>query len=338
MRYVSINDVTPGMVLARDLVDGYSRLLARAGKPVTSNMIYKLRDMGIPGFYIQDRLSKDVNIEPLISEETRQAAINDLRTLNIDNAMDTARKMVKELLSVEKLSLELITLKSYHDYTYQHSVNVATIAAMIGIGLQLSEEELVNLASVGLLHDIGKIWISNDILNKPGALTQEEFEEIKKHPEYGYQMLKKNFNVSATIKTGVFEHHENEDGSGYPRQLIGDKIHRYAKIIHIADVYDALTSKRPYRDPSCPSDAIEFLLANCSSMFDEKYVRIFTKYVPAYPKGVTVELSNGEKGIVIENYADFVLRPKIIFFNGKEVSLKDDMSYMSVVINRAIVW
>ena len=331
MRFKNIEEVVANEVLALPLYDDHNRLLVNSGIKLTNNIIKKIENLGISGVYIDDELSKGIEIEPILDPNTQSKIIRHLKSINIDKALNDAKKIV-ETLKNQKKFCDYINIKTFDNYTYEHSLSVSIYATLVAIACGFKEKELENISLSGLLHDLGKKCIDDFILNKPDKLTDDEYEEIKKHSSFGYNIVKDDFQISATIKTTIYEHHENEDGTGYPRHLKGNEIYKFAKIIHIVDVYDALISKRPYKNPLPPVKALDYIKEKTGTMFDPYYVDIFMKIVPAYPKGLMVELSNGEKGIVIENYTGFVLRPKIRLINGKEISLKDDIEYKDIEI------
>ena len=151
--------------------------------------------------------------------------------------------------------------------------------AKSGIELGLSEKQLENLAEGALLHDLGKSAISNDIIHKPDLLTDEEYEEVKKHTVIGYNMLKDNYDVPSPVKSIIYQHHENEDGTGYPMGVKRDKIYKLAKIVHIADVYDALISKRPYKEAFPKEKAISIMKEGIGTQFDPELAPIFIDIV-----------------------------------------------------------
>lgn len=331
MRFVNAEDLRENDKLATALYDENYVLLINSGRLLTTNNIKKIQEKGISGVYIDDTISQGIEIENVISVRLKEKTIQDLKKFNIDLALENAKNIVSALEETTSFC-DYINAKTFDNYTYEHSLSVAVFSTLVGIACQYREKELINLALAALLHDLGKRCISSDILNKPDKLTSEEFMEIKKHPFFGYNMLKDDILISATVKTSIYQHHENEDGSGYPRGLKGNDIYKFAKIIHITDVYDAITSKRPYKEPNTPMEAIAFIIKNTGKMFDKEFVELFLGVVPAYPKGLMVKLSNGEKGIVVENYKGYVLRPKIRLMDGEEISLKDDLKYKDITI------
>lgn len=322
MRYVIIDDVKPGMVLGRDIYDFAARTLLSEGKELSYDLIQKLKRRGYAGVYIDDEWSKDINIEEIISTELRLNAAMALKELDVDATMKASRQIVEQILQAQSISLDIMDLKSYDDYIYQHSVNVAVLSTIIGMGAGYGADELKDLCLSAIFHDLGKILIDERILNKPGKLNAMENEVVRRHPQLSYDMLYDRWNIPARVKAGVLCHHENEDGSGYPNGLSGDKIHPFAQIIHVADVYDALSSKRPYKEACSYSEALEYLMGGCGTLFNKEIVEIFTKYVAIYPRGMVVELSDGRKALVIENNRNNRLRPKVKLADGSILDLQ----------------
>ncbi len=323
MRFIPIDRVKPGMVLAQSIFDDSACVLLGAYVELTKEYIEKLTERGFPGIYIEDELSKDIEIQEAISNTLRNEAVRSLRDCDIDQAMNVAQKIVEELLNKKTVSLDMIDLRSFDEYTYRHSVNVAVLSTVVGMGMGLSTKELINLCAAAIFHDLGKLEIAEEILNKPGRLTDEEFAIMKQHPVLSYELIKSKWNISSTTKKAVLSHHENEDGSGYPHGLERDQIHLYAKIVHVADVYDALTTRRPYKKPYSPAEAMEYLMGGCGILFDQKIVKAFMRKVPLYPKGATVLLSTDESALIVENQKQNNMRPVVRLEDGTQIDLND---------------
>lgn len=322
MRYVSLKDAEPGMNLAYDVYDSYGRTLISNHADITLAYISRLEQLGFSGVYIQDELSRGIEIEPVITPQLRAEGLACVRTQNIDKCQDVAKNMVEQIASGGRLSLDLTDLRTFDDYTYAHSVNVAVYSCVIGLGLKLGTEDLNNLVMASLLHDFGKMSIDEKIVNKPGVLTSEEYSIMKSHVVKSYEMIKNKVGISAQIKQAVLYHHENEDGSGYPHGVEGSELSLYTKILHVADVYDALTSKRPYKQPYSPYEASEYLMGACDMMFDREVVLAFLRYVPLFPKGTTVKLSDGRDAIIYDNTGNRNLRPILRMMDGELLDLQ----------------
>lgn len=336
MRYLKIEDARPGMVLAKGVYDSESRLLLAEHQELTAEYIRKLHKWGYPGFYIHDEFSEGIEVDETISVELRNKGVEALRKRNIDQTLEVAKNIVDQILSNGTTAIDMVDLRTFDDYTYRHSVNVAVISTILGMGMHLSRSMLEEVCVAAIFHDLGKLMIDSDILNKPDRLTVEEFQEVKKHPELSVKLLKKRYKVTDASKEAVLHHHENEDGSGYPDGITRDDIPLYSKIIHVADVYDALTSKRPYKDPYTPSEAIEYLMGGCNILFDESIVRAFMKCVPVYPKGATITLSDNRLAVVYENNPN-PLRPKVKVETGEIIDLGNVRGNLNLTVNPTCV-
>ena len=173
MRFVSIEDARPGMCLAYDLYDSMGRTMVGSGCELTASYINKLNEYGFSGIYIEDEQSKDIYIEATIPEKLRQEGFKCVQENDIDRCAEIAQQIVENLLSRENVCLDMTDLRSYDDYTYAHSVNVAVLCCVIGMGMGMSERDLNYLVTAALLHDLGKLAIPKEILNKPGRLTPD---------------------------------------------------------------------------------------------------------------------------------------------------------------------
>lgn len=323
MRYIALCDVEPGMRLAYDLYDSFGRTLVGGNCELTTYYIDKLHEYGFDGIYIDDEISKGINVESVVLPQLRNEGLQCVREGDIDGCRRVAHQMVKDILERGVLSLDMTDLRIYDDYTYAHSVNVATICCVIGIGMEMKEENLTDLVTAALLHDLGKLQIPEEILNKPGRLTPEEYQVMKSHVTLSYELISERWDLSAQIKEAVFCHHENVDGSGYPNGTDGSGQTLFTKILHVADVYDALVSARPYKKPYCSYEACEYLMGGCGIMFEQKVVEVLLKFVPLYPKGTEVILSDGRRGIIYENSGIHNLRPMIRLMDGSMIDLMD---------------
>lgn len=321
MRFVPITRAVPGMVLSKRIYDAQQRVLLGANMELTQDFIDKLAERGLPGFYIEDNFTKDILIEDVIPEELRGRAVDSLVKSDIDGTLNAVCEIVENLRSMDMISIDMLDLRTFDEYTYRHSVNVAILATIVGIGMNLTKDSLVELCAAAILHDIGKLQIDPDILNKPSRLTADEYEVMKTHSNRSYEMIKNKIEITARTKVGVLHHHENVDGTGYPLGLKGSDIHFFARIIHVVDVYDALTTARPYKSAYSPLESTEYLISGKEVMFDPEVVDAFTKYVPIYPKGMSVILSTDEEAVVVENHMNNMARPVIRTLDGKDIDL-----------------
>jgi len=250
----------------------------------------------------------------------------------IEGAYELGDKLCNIINQSESLYVNLAKLKISDEYTYRHCVDVATMAAVLAKSIGESEEFVRDIAVCGLLHDIGKEEIPTKILCKPSKLTTEEFEIIKSHPAHGYKLLMDNPKISEEIRQGILNHHENMDGTGYPRRLKGNKIGKMAQLITIVDVYDALITERPYKPSKTPATAIETMFT-MSNKFNTDYFRSFMAILNAFPNGSKIVLNDGQTATVVRQNRSYPLRP-VIKLEPTEVivDLSSDKDYLTRII------
>lgn len=324
MKYVFINNLKQGNILAKTIFDNDCNILLSANSRLTEQNIAGLEKLGFKGLYIYDA-SDDAQQIDLLSDETRQAALKSLKHMNIDDCLFIANTITNNILEKPEILYDLMNICSYDNGTYMHCINVAILATMIGVDLHLSNETLCKLSQAALLHDIGKTCINERMINKAGRLTDEEYSMMKRHAGYGYNILKKNDLISEEIRLGILHHHENEDGSGYPFGLKGDKIPLFAKIIHVADVYDAMISKRSYKNTINPADVLEYMMGNIT-VFDISVIIALINCVTLYPIGTEVLLSDGNAGFIYKNIKGYPQRPLVKNKNGQIISLMQNLN------------
>jgi len=248
------------------------------------------------------------------------------------SSLDIFKELEAAIFKNDAVAIDVNLIKVSDEYTFKHSVDVAAIAMMIGREYGLSRDGIHQLGIAGLLHDVGKSKIPNEILNKPGKLTDEEFEIIKNHSLYGFEILKEKNCFSPLILDGVLHHHEKMNGTGYPDCLKDEQISLFSKILSVADIYDALVTKRPYKGPISGRQALEMVLA-LGEELDNKVIQSFVESVILYPVDSIVELSNGEMAKVVENNKRYPMRPKVVEIQtGKIYDLCNDHRYNNIVV------
>lgn len=343
MRFLAIDRVEPGSRLAKPLYGPHGVVLLRQNVILTESILSRLKQKGYSGLFIEDEISEGIVIYDVVDEELKFRTASRLESIlsqngNLEELKPLITEIVDSIISNADVEINMNYMWTHHEYTYFHCVNVGILAVSIGIKLDLCREELINLGTAGILHDIGKKDIPVEILDKPGKLSDEEYDMIKLHPEYGYYILADADSLSSATKIGVLEHHERYDGSGYPRGLKGDEITLFGRILAVADTFDAMTSDRTYRNAYSPSEAVEFLMGTGNHLYDSKVIHAFIRCVTVYPVGTCVELSDGTQGIILKNYSDNVLRPLVRNIITKEIiDLKNDPKYLNLCISKVIV-
>ena len=333
-------NLVPGMVIAEAAYTIDNHLVIQSNTEITEDIIDKLKYYSIKTVRIylnepnETNKSKTNKIEPTYFERIEQSedfkkfknefnaclegfqkTLNNIIIKSSDGLVDEMLSEIESVLEKSRNPLHLLEMmqcmRGYDDLTYTHSINVALISNVIGTWMNLGHDDIETLMIAGMLHDIGKVQVPPEILEKPGPLTETEFDVIKMHSKNGYEKLKNNVLVTSKIKMGVYMHHENINGTGYPMGLEGEQIYKFARIIHVADVYDAITSRRVYKKAQSPNEAVDFLIRNSGAMFDPECVKAFVTYIPVYPKGRNVILSDGEVAVVVENRQQHTLYPVV---------------------------
>lgn len=256
----------------------------------------------------------------IVSYIFREARLGN--ALHVDEAISLVEEITQSVSRNSSALLSLARLKSKDDHTYMHSVAVSTLMIALGKQMGMKKDTLRSLGMAGLLHDIGKMMIPDDVLNKPGKLTDIEFEIIKTHSQRGWEILKPCHDVDDIMLDVCLNHHERMDGSGYPRKLSGEAITLFARMGAICDVYDAMTSDSCYKKAISPSDAIRKIAELQSTHFDQTLFHAFVKTVGIYPTGTLVKLKSGRLAVVAEQTAKSLTTPIVkVFFQQKSTNL-----------------
>lgn len=319
MKVIPIDELEPGMILAKPILrerDGAILLQDRI--ELKPSYIEKIRSLSYTSVCILDQETpEETEVLMPIREETRFKATALLKTtfsqFKENERLDTAKltslvhEIIEQILADPRTVYNLSQIRAFDNYTFTHSVDVAVLAVLIGTAMSLNRNDLGILGIGAMLHDIGKVFTDLRILNKPSRLNPEEYEIIKLHTRIGYESLRTRTNISFLVPHMTLQHHEREDGSGYPRGLVGPRIHRFAKIIAVADVFDAMTSYRLYQEPVTSQMAIQEICENASIKYDRNIVDGFTKIVTPFAVGSILVLNNYQKVAVT-----FVSRQKCL--------------------------
>ncbi|SFH70484.1 HDIG domain-containing protein [Tindallia magadiensis] len=353
MRIVSTSGLRAGTKLGKTVYDEKGLVLLRSGVKLTDSYIFQLKRKNIPAVYVDDDLSHGVEISNVIDQEVRVKAVLQIKDI-FEDIKDRKNKMATRYISdrhyegVKKTfddimgnlqknkgaTMNMAELMSSSLYTYTHSLNVAVLSVLTARSLGLPQDKVKELGVGALLHDIGKMAVPDEILNKQGSLTEAEWKLMKTHPEEGYRMVKDNLSISAYTKAIIMSHHERVDGSGYPNGFSGDKVHLLTQIVSMADIFDAVTSDRCYRDRVPVYQAVEIIMAQVHKGYDEKVFRAFMQNVDLYPPGQIVRLSNGEKAMVLRNNREQPTRPYVRVLNTENEPIYevDLMKHLSLFI------
>lgn len=357
MIYIPLSRARSGMTLAES-VSAPSGLFAllQGGEKLSHYYIHRLASYDIDGIYIEMPGTEGIEPKSVISPRIKQEMTNDFRSLynnyfnrphisssSVTSTRKIAGKIVDNILTREEHLLDMMEIKSYDNYTYSHSLNVGILSAMLGSELDLPRSRLEEITLCALMHDIGKLDIPIEIINKNGAVTPSEFDVIKTHPLKGVERMNKCQNLSNEVLQGIQSHHEKIDGTGYPFGYEGSRIPLFGRILAVADVYDALTSQRSYRKAWQPKEALEYIMNASNSQFDADLVHRFSHLISIYPTGSIIKLSDGSTAVVVKNHPEDIFRPLIRLLDssslgekGYEIDLLEDIRYKYLTINTVL--
>ncbi|MHB1654043.1 MAG: HD-GYP domain-containing protein [Desulfitobacteriaceae bacterium] len=339
MRLVNTRYVEEGAILARPVMNAAGRILLQAEIMLTSAYIERLQRLGFDAVFIKDNRLEDIEVHIALSAHTREVAYQTVSSilqriengkeaeLNVNRVRSTVQEMINDLLYSRDIVGNLSEIQGYDDYTFHHSVNTTVLGLILGIASGYPESRLLELGMGILMHDVGKTKVPPKILNKPTPLSAEEFEEIKRHTLYGFEILRNNRDLSIPSAHVALQHQEKWDGTGYPRGLKGTEIHEFGRLAAVADVYEALTSKRIYRPALQPYQAYEYIIAHSGTHFEPRILSVFAKHIPVYPTGSGVRLNNGQRGNVVKQNSTFPSRPHVRVFYQGDVALKSPIEY-----------
>lgn len=319
IRKVLLESANDSMILAKDVIDHHGRVLITAGALLKQETIVLLKKYEIISVWVVEATGDASNreitvVQNLITAATRLKLVYNIQnafyghggvTAHLSQLKDCVEDVVKELSNRDELLIYLNDIRFKSDYLFIHSVDVGLFSIVIGMALELPYEDICLLGMGGLLHDFGKTRIARDILDKQGPLSLEEFKTVKQHATYGYNILKTEATLDHRIALAALQHHERPDGKGYPWGIKHEDIHLFARIVAVADVYDALTTDRAYRPKIAPHEALRIINQEAGAQFDCTVVKALNKVVVPYHVGSAVKLSDGQCGAIVRlNTAD----------------------------------
>lgn len=334
---VFASQAVPGMVVAEDVYTFNNQMIIAAGTALDDKMITRMKFYSVATIVInKDETGDPVasTVEPILSETTKASAefryyktelpiaINTLKTEihhlvtshSADVDQNALLKCISRLLKQSRNGIHVFDmlhcLRGLNDQTFAHSINVALICYVIGSWLGLPRKELETLTLGGILHDIGKVTLPPELILKPTKLTDDEYETVKTHSVRGYNILREK-NLDNHVKFSAMMHHERCDGSGYPMGLRADQIDSHAKIVAIADVYEAMTSARVYRNAVCPFEVIHILEDEGMTKYDTQYLMCFLEHLTLSYINSNVRLSNGSEGKIVMLNKHSLSRPVV---------------------------
>lgn len=320
MRLVLTENITPEMTLGKNI---YKKgcVYLRAGQRNICRYNERLKDLGVDYVYVYDELSADITIPEDVSEATRQKCQDSLRSafgsiennlpVDVSTFASPVKSLMDELLYNPDIQINLTDISTMDEYTFGHSVSTAVYSILIGQEVGLSRDELYDLALGAVLHDVGKVKLDPRILFKEGRLTDAEYDAIRCHPRYSYEILRYCRNMSNEAKMVAFTHHERLNGTGYPQGLTGAKLGKFSRIVAAADVFDALSTNRCYRKKWSTNKVADFMTKYAGTEFDETMVAALLKKIAIYPNGSEVLLSDGHLGLVVRQNLKVPFRPVV---------------------------
>ncbi len=337
MRTIKVSDLRPGMKFDQPVFIEGDNILVPAGVAIQDKDIARLsrwdiEDVFTDGQEIQEgaketavKLKETPAWLPKKEEKSRRiyhSAVDKVDAIFQDVADGTylnhepIDSVVKEMLDALRRSknemIQLILLGDWIERRLSVSaVNCMIISAVIGTTMRLASHRLLQLATGGLLHDIGMLKVEREILEKRGRLTPDELNKMRAHPVMGYQIISKEMKYPEEIALAALQHHEHWDGRGYPRSLKGEDITLFSRIVAVADAYEAMVSERPYRNSIIGYNAMKTVLSDNGKHFDPQVLKAFLESMGIFPIGSVVQLNNSSIGRVSENHTDAPLRPKI---------------------------
>lgn len=337
MKQTATHIALPGQTLAKSVVNKDGMVILSAGTELTEQYIRRLKKLGISDIFVRREeaappasgRSPEPYPQPFARRQSMEASgmavkktMNDLKeNQSVQKRLSVPslgyrfsglyRKLLDEAAGHPYIMSQLVRLHQKDPFLFEHTMHVSVFATIVGFANRYSEQQLYDLFVSSLLFDIGMLNVPDRLYRKAGRLTAAERERIEYHTIDGHQMLAARSDLPRAAAACALQHHERFDGSGYPFRIRKNELHEFPQIIGIADLYDALVSKRHYRNPFTPGDAIEFLLGSGDRLFDLSFVQLFVRHVSIYPLGSRVLLNSGQIAVIEAVDPSFVQRPVV---------------------------
>ncbi len=330
MNEIKLGELKLGDQLEEAVFSKDGNLLLNKGTVVSYEILSKLKNHDVDFYNTITRISGEHQPENVLNTRDYEKSVETVKRVfekvlsqdqtgikgkipddQVDMVVGVVEVMLKEINSREELLYSMTKLMDTDDYTYKHSVNVSILSILTAKAMDFSDEEIKEIAIGALLHDIGKAKVGSEVIQKPSALKGNEREEMRKHPEYGYEIVKDVEGLPYSVKQIVRHHHEKLDGTGYPMGLKGMEIPKYVRLVTVCDMYDAMTTNRIYRKRMPVYTALEILMKDAVYKIDREVYRKMTSTICVFPVGVGVILSDGRVGIVSSYTHQNPTRPKV---------------------------
>ena len=340
------------MVAAKNVRSADGRLLVTADTTLSEAMVANIQKSGLGSIYVWNPLFQNIEVPDVVAEDSRMkcemalqktvAAYKKTKVLDVSGIKSLLRDLVSEVIRNRSSMIHQLDMRTYHDYLYAHSVNTCILSLLIAVNMGYPEGKLQDLALGTLFHDMVMMMLPDSLLVKMGNLSPEESVLVQQHPEQGFNILRASQEIPITATHIAFQHHERVDGKGYPRNLAADKILEYARVVAVADTFDALVSDRPYRKGMIPHEAYEVMMLLGDTYVDREILQLFLTHVAVYPIGSIVQLDNGQYGVVTQVPPKMQVRPCIRLLTDRQGKLLENQEeidlteHLTLMISRVL--
>lgn len=330
MRLVLLEQVRLPATLARTIYDDEGKTILTKGTLLNDCYLNRLKELDVRYLYVDEGLAH-MEVDEIASEEVRQLAVRTAKetllkvrageSLESRNMRIYIVDLLQEIMLDKEVMVHLIDIFSLKDHTFAHSVNVCALSLLTGLAMGYNYQQLRELAIGALLHDIGKATVIDCIVNSKHLFAIEEHKIMQKHAECGYQLLIKADKLPASAAEVAWQHHERCNGTGYPEGLKKEEISEFARVVAVVDVYEALSTDRPYRKRFGPHEVMKIIKSGEGVDFDSEITAAFLGALIPFPLGSHVILNDGSEGIVVSIDKSFSARPRVqlIGHNGQEI-------------------